>query len=112
MRDNLDVLELYLLCLSLGFRGKYQLQSPESVRGIIEELNFELKKYKSKIPEKISPNGYLSDEFSKVVKEGIPLWVITVIALFIGVVIYLIFSMIISAEADSLINEISKLIKS
>ena len=31
--NNKDVLEIYYLCLSLGFKGKYQLQSPE----ILEE---------------------------------------------------------------------------
>lgn len=112
MRENSDVLEVYSLCMSLGFRGKYQLQSPESVRGIIEELNYELKKYKSKTPEKLSPNGYLQDEFVKAVKEGIPVWVVVVIAAFIGIAIYIILSMIISSEADTLVNEIGKIIRS
>lgn len=109
-RENADVLEVYFLCLSLGYRGKYQLEAPEQVRMIIDDLHQDLNQYLGKAPELISPNGRPHDEIVNVVKERIPAWVIVVTAFSIGFFFYVIMSFIISGDAEDVIDSINKMI--
>lgn len=109
-RENADVLEVYFLCMSLGFRGKYQLEAPEKVRMIIDELHQDLNQYLGKPPGLISPNGTPNDEIVNAVKERIPLWVIVVTSFSIGFFFYVIMSYLISNDADELIASITKMI--
>jgi type VI secretion system protein ImpK len=109
-RENTDVLELYFLCMSLGFRGKYQLEAPEKVRLIIDELHQDLNQYLGRPPELISPNGMPNDEIVNVVKERIPVWVVVVTSFSIGFFFYVIMSYLISNDADELIASITKMI--
>jgi len=108
--ENADVLEVYFLCLSLGFRGKYQLEAPEQVRMIIDDLHQDLNQYLGKPPEFISPNGRPHDEIVNVVKERIPAWVIVVTTFSIGFFFYIIMSFLISGDAEDIIQTIEKMI--
>jgi type VI secretion system protein ImpK len=104
---NKDVLEIYYLCLALGFKGKYQLQSPESLRRIIDDLNMELHPEMYQVIDTISPSGKSSDfiEFSG--KRGLPAWIFPVSA----AVIFLIFYIILSVSADGKANDIIEALK-
>lgn len=109
-RENAEVIEVYFLCLSLGYRGKYQLETPEQVRTIIDNLHQDLNQYLGKPPKLISPNGQPHDEIINVVKERIPAWVIVVTTFSIGFFFYIIMSFIISSNAEAVIETIKELI--
>jgi type VI secretion system protein ImpK len=109
-KQNIDVLEVYFLCLSLGYKGKYQLDAPEQVRIIIDDLNQELNHYLGKVSELISPDGYPHDEIVNVVKERIPLWVILVTVFSIGFFFYIIMSLIITSEANDVAETIAQIL--
>ncbi len=108
--SNRDILEIYYLCLTLGFKGKYQLQSPENLRRIIDDLNMELHPEMFKAIEAISPNGKPHDTFAQTVRGKIPLWVYPTGAVVIGVIFYVIMSMVISGKATDVINVIKSLL--
>ncbi|RPI67802.1 MAG: DotU family type IV/VI secretion system protein [Ignavibacteriales bacterium] len=108
--SNKDVLEVYYLCLTLGFKGMYQLQSPETLRRVVDELNLELHPELYNAIDAISPNGKPKDNFVHIVKGGLPLWVYPVSVIIICVVLYLIMSMSISGKADEIIASIKNLI--
>lgn len=109
-RDNVDVLEVYFLCLSLGYRGKYQLEVPEQVRMIIDDLHQDLNQYLGKAPELISPNANPHDQIVNVVKERVPVWVYVITAFSIGFIFYIIMSFLISGYAEDVLGSISKMI--
>ena len=102
--QNKDVLEIYYLCLSLGFKGKYQLQSPENLRRIIDDLNLELHPDAFRSIDMISPNGKPRQSLVQTVKGGLPLWIYPLGALVIFALIYMILSFIISGEVDSVVS--------
>lgn len=102
--QNKDVLEIYYLCLSLGFKGKYQLQSPENLRRIIDDLNLELHPDAFRSIDAISPNGKPRQGLVQTVKGGLPLWVYPLGAVVIFILIYLIMSFVISGKADDAVN--------
>lgn len=109
-KENADVIEVYYLCLTLGFRGKYQIESPETVRSIIENLHNELYLSSLKSADVIAPNGKPHDEFALSVKERLPVWVIGIVAAAIAVCFFIVMSFFISEHADDTVKIINGLL--
>ncbi len=105
---NADVLEVYYLCLALGFKGKYQLQSPENLRRVIDDLNLELHPEMYSAIDAISPNAKPKDTLVQSSAGGIPVWVFPVAAIIIFVILYFIMSASISGSA----SDVTELLKS
>jgi type VI secretion system protein ImpK len=101
---NKDILEIYYLCLSLGFKGKYQLQSPENLRRIIDDLNLELHPEAYRSIDVLSPNGKPRQSIVQTVKTGLPLWVYPAGAIVILIIFYLILSFSISGKLDDVLD--------
>ena len=106
---NKEVLEVYYLCLSLGFKGQYQLQSPENLRKIIDDLNLELHPEMYRAIDSISPNGKPRQSFVQTVRSGLPLWVYPIGALILFVIFYVIMSTSISGEAEIVVDFLKSL---
>ena len=102
--NNNDVLEVYYLCLTLGFKGKYQLQSPENLRKIIDDLNMELHPEMYRAVDLISPNGKPHDSFMGQVKNKFPLWIYPLGALIIFAIFYIFMSISISDKASDVVE--------
>lgn len=47
---NLDLLELYCLCLALGFEGKYKLQGREQLKALFQEMGRDLQAKRGDLP--------------------------------------------------------------
>ena len=106
---NKDVLEIYYLCLSLGFKGKYQLQSPENLRRIIDDLNLELHPEAYHSMDILSPNGRPKQSIVQSVKSGLPLWIYPVGGLVFLIILYLIMSFSISDKLDIVLDDLKNL---
>lgn len=104
---NADILEVYYLCLALGFKGKYQLQSPENLRRVIDDLNLELHPEMYSAIDAISPNAKPKDFIIQASGIGLPVWVYPIAAIVILVVFYLIMSFSISGSA----SDVTELLK-
>jgi len=109
--SNKDVLEVYYLCLTLGFKGMYQLQSPETLRRVVDDLNLELHPESYNATDVLSPNGRPKENFVQIVKGGVPIWLYPAVVLIICIIFYLIMSMSVSGEADEIVESLSGLIK-
>ena len=107
--NNKDVLEIYYLCLSLGFKGKYQLQSPENLRRVIDDLNMELHPEMYNSIDAISPNAKPKDGIIQYSKNSIPLWVYPAGAVIIFLVFYFILSGSISGNANDVVEMLKNL---
>ena len=106
---NKDVLEIYYLCLSLGFKGKYQLQSPENLRRIIDDLNLELHPEAYRSLDLLSPNGKPRQSIVQTVKTGLPLWMYPIGAVVILLIFYVILSFSISGKLDDVMDILNSL---
>jgi type VI secretion system protein ImpK len=107
---NKDVLEIYYLCLALGFKGKYQLQSPELLRRIIDDLNMELHPEMYKSVDTISPSGKTSDIIMPGSRGGLSTWIYPVSALAIFLIFYFIMSLSATGNADDVIEVLKNLV--
>ena len=108
--SNKDVLEIFFLCLTLGFRGKFQLQSPENLRRIIDELNIELHPDTIGTFEGLSPNGKPRDYLEQIIKSKFPFWIYPAAAIIILIIFYLIMSISISDKASEIVETLKGMI--
>ncbi|HVO72408.1 MAG TPA: type IVB secretion system protein IcmH/DotU [Ignavibacteriaceae bacterium] len=107
---NKEILEIYFLCLTLGFKGKYQLQSPEYLRRIIDDLNTELHPEASITIDSLSPNAKPHENFIKAVNEGLPLWIYPAAAVLLCIIFYIIMSSSVSGKADDVVEGLIRLL--
>ena len=66
-----DTLEVYYLCLSLGFEGKYKVLNPEERSGLLEESGRKLRRAKIRISSALSPHGNRTDSGTSFRKPGV-----------------------------------------
>ncbi len=107
-KSHASVLEIYYLCMAMGFEGKYQLHDKEKLRWIIEDTYNELRQISGRAVEKLSPHGRPRDEIVEAVKTDIPLWVVGVVSAGFCIFVYLILIFIITGKADGVINLINQ----
>lgn len=107
--SNRDVVEVYYLCLVLGFEGQYKLHGREKLKDLIDGLAREIQPRPGEIPL-LSPHGKRPDELIEMVKQGIPSWVVAVSCFAIVFLLYISLSLLISRDANGIANEIQQLI--
>jgi len=70
---RLQSLEVYHLCLLLGFRGRYLLESPEKLGYLVGRLGDEIAHYKGKRAT-FAPDWAAPDTIKHALRGNIPLW--------------------------------------
>lgn len=105
-KENLGLLKLYFLCMTLGFKGKYIVVERDKLRKIIEETYGVIRNIPERKEEVLSPYGKRRGEIIDVVTKRVPLWFIGAATLAIGFVFYLIFSQMLARYALNVIQAI------
>jgi len=82
MEKKKDVLEIYYICLSLGFEGRYKLFNPEERVTIMDDLGRKLRRTRVRSSSGISPHGGRTDSMKRSRSRGFlfPLWLASLIA--------------------------------
>lgn len=83
-----EALEVYHLCMALGFQGKYQLQGQERLRELIETTGKTLADLPETRAEALAPHGQPRKEPATERRTEVPTWVIATVATLIVVVLY------------------------
>ncbi|MDR5893608.1 type IVB secretion system protein IcmH/DotU [Halomonas mongoliensis] len=108
VRGNLDVLEVYHLCLALGFEGKYRLEHRDQLRYIANTLGQDIARHR-KAPDELAPGWQLPDQVGQLLRHEVPVWVyLVLIALLCGLV-YLLLDGLLGARVDALVERLSSL---
>jgi type VI secretion system protein ImpK len=104
---KLDVLEVYFLCLSLGFKGKYaDLKGMEKIKVLTESIAKELRKARTKGVDGLSPAWEPKDQNAGAAKE-FPVWVIAVACGAVLLMMYAVLHWYLGGVADSVIKQVS-----
>jgi type VI secretion system protein ImpK len=109
---NKDALELYYLCLSLGFEGKYKILDPQERSALIDETGRKLRRAKIRISTALSPHGNRTDSGVPQKKSGtdrFPLWMAGAAAGGVCFVIYVIVLILTSINLGSVLTIVEKL---
>jgi type VI secretion system protein ImpK len=107
---NADLLEVYGLCLILGFEGQYRLNERERLRGLIEDVTRDVQAKRGDLPV-LSPNGKRPQELMELVKRELPVWVVLVTSAGIVFLFYLALYFLISQDAGHVVDQLRKLLQ-
>lgn len=81
--EKKDVLEVYYICLSLGFEGRYKISNPEERVAIMDDLGRKLRRTRIRSSSGLSPHGSRTDTGIKPKRSSggflFPLWLSAVI---------------------------------
>lgn len=104
-----ELLEVFYMCMTLGFKGRYQIHEQERLRTLIEETYGVLRRTLRLGEEMLSPHGKPRDQVVAEVQRKLPAWIIAVIAAAIAVLVYFGLSLIMSNSAKDAVDEIQNI---
>lgn len=89
VREKAPLLEVYYLCLNLGFEGKYKILGKDQLKMIIDQLASDLKLAKFDEANVLSPKWKRGHDIIRVVRDsGIPTWVVFMSCFLVATVIF------------------------
>lgn len=96
-----DLLELYYVCLQMGFEGIYRMRGIEQLMALQVDLHAQVDGYNKNTNTRLSPKGIPDDGFLGKVNREVPYWVIVTVS--IGMVFfgYLGYAAAVSSKANS-----------
>ena len=105
-----DLLEIYYLCLLLGFKGKYGVSGEEKLRSLIESVGAEVGRLKPGAGKDLSPHWKIPDGPRAVASDKLPRWLVLTCWAIAGValVLYLGLFFKIRHDAENLREDIQK----
>lgn len=109
--DHVDALEVYYLCLALGFRGRYQLHNASEADAIVQRLYDDLSDESLAGDEPLSPAGIPEDRPSKPMRRPISGYVMALTTLLLAGVLYLTMNLIAWSTADRARGQMQEMIQ-
>lgn len=108
MHVTADAVEVYYVCMLLGFKGRYGVYEKEKLLAIMQKTANELVKVGKIKPVELSPNWLANDQPELIEKKGMPIW--AKISAFSGiglaVIIYLVMILFSSKFLDTAIQKL------
>ena len=86
--SRINSLEVFHMCLLIGFKGRYLLEGPEKLKYLTLQLGEQIAHIKGKAAT-FAPNWAAPDTISNAIKRDIPFWVITSVLALFGLVAYI-----------------------
>jgi type VI secretion system protein ImpK len=92
LENNAEVLELYYLCMLIGFKGKYKIYLEDQLKGVIENVADHLRRVNRLRAGALSPHWKVTDQPEPQAAPTLPRWVKVggSISLGLSILIYLI----------------------
>jgi len=110
MERKKDVLEIYYICLSLGFEGKYKIFNAEERVTIMDELGRKIRRTRIRASSGLSPHGNRTDSIKR--KSGsflFPIWLASVFIAGGVVALYTWLFLLSSAQVAGIMTFLGKL---
>ena len=106
--DNLDLLELFYICISLGFEGKYRLinRGRDALDQIRDELFTIIRRYRGEYERALSSRWSGLGNMKNSLTEYIPLWVVASLVLVVLFFGYSGFRYWLHSSATPVVNEL------
>ncbi|MEM9996420.1 MAG: type IVB secretion system protein IcmH/DotU [Bacteroidota bacterium] len=104
-----EVLEVYYLCLVLGFKGRYHLHDQEELRQLIEHVYHSLARVPGVTPETLAPHALPVEQVAGETRQRLPSWFIAALVGTFLLLLYLGASLYASINASEAAERISEL---
>ena len=104
---KIDVLEVYYLCLALGFKGKYgDLKGMQKLKVLMEDLAKEVRQRRGGEGSALSPSWEPSADLQEVVKD-FPAWIVGVACAGVLLLLYIILAAILGGVTGDVMEILS-----
>ncbi|MEZ5428863.1 MAG: type IVB secretion system protein IcmH/DotU [Pyrinomonadaceae bacterium] len=104
-----DAVEVYYVCMLLGFKGRYGVYEKEKLLAIMQKTANELVKVGKIKPVELSPNWLATDQPKPVIKKGMPVWakISAFSGLGLALIIYLVMFVVTSIFSNNTIEKLA-----
>ncbi len=109
---NIDLLELYALCLAMGFEGKYRIQDNGRVRldALREELFQVIRGQRGEYERELSPHWRGHAAPKTALRQQVPYWVIAALTGAVLLSIYIGFNWILHHSAAPVVERLERIL--
>jgi type VI secretion system protein ImpK len=107
---RLQALEVFHLCLLLGFKGKYIIEGPEKLSYLTARLGDEIAIHKGKRAA-FSPHWQRPDQVAHALKREVPIWVIGSVFALMGLLAFLGLRAALTKSTESNLQGYSNVVK-
>lgn len=107
---RLQALEVFHMCLLLGFRGKYILEGPEKLAYLTARLGDEISAIKGKRAA-FAPHWLIPDKIAHALKRETPLWIFGAVFALIALLAFLGLSSTLRSKTNETLQGYSQVIK-
>lgn len=107
---RVQLLEVFHLCLLLGFQGKYLMDGKEKLGFLISRLGDEIKLFKGRVPE-FAPHAQIPDEIRNKIRHEIPLWVFWLVLGLFGLGVFVAIDWLLGAQVEHTLGGYAEIIK-
>ncbi|ARA91954.1 MAG: DotU family type IV/VI secretion system protein [Bacteroidetes bacterium] len=101
-----EVLEIYYLCMALGFKGQYQLHDQARLRLLIEEARQALQKLPGFADVPLAPHGKPRGQVASRVRRTFPPWLLVGGAVVLGLLVYVVLHLIMGSASGDVLEQI------
>ena len=108
-RGRAHVAQIYFLCLSLGFQGKYRLRQQEGLAAVVEGLGNYIALSEGG-GDQLAPNAERKDGGGGTVRRELPFLAVALGFFVLALIVVLILRFVIGSNASSVAEEIQKLV--
>lgn len=107
---HLQSLEVFHLCLLLGFQGKYALDAPDKLNYLCSRLGDEIARMRGK-NRGFAPHADRPDQIANKLRSDLSLWVLTSVFALAGLGAYLGFNAMLGRDTDTTLAAYNDLVK-
>ena len=106
--ERADVLEVYYLCLALGFRGRYEFLPPGEHRDLVAAVYGDLARAPQLAPGPLAPHAEPVGRVVATVRRRVPAWAVLAACAAVAVVVYASLAVYARTTAGSAIGAIER----
>ena len=107
---HLQSLEVFHMCLLLGFQGKYTLDAPDKLNHLCSRLGDEIARMRGK-NRGFAPHAERPDQIANKLRTDLSLWVLSSVFALAGLGAYLGFNAMLSRDTDTTLAAYNDLVK-
>lgn len=103
-----DVVEVYYVCMLLGFKGKYKIYLEDQLKGVIENTADHLRRVGRLQEGELSPHWRVTDQPEPPRDKGLPLWAMISAGagLALAIIIYLALNFVLTKNLNEAIDQL------
>jgi type VI secretion system protein ImpK len=110
IETNADVVEVYYLCMLLGYKGKYKVYLEEQLKGVIQNTADQLRRVGRLQEGELAPHWNVKDQPDPPADTSVPIWIIAgqIGVILVVVMIFMVLYLVLSRDVNSAVQQLQR----